>query len=429
MYLLNYIYFLIITILGAKFLFMKQDIIIHPLNKKKKIVVDGPELFWILTFSTGLLALSAPGTLDLMAIRMMILEIFIVIGLFIVKRKPQWNTVTVLYVIYIIWLILGLAYTPSVSYGFRVILKYCYPLLIMLFASAVVRNKEIFLKAGLTARTVAIISIGFSFIPLIEYFIPGVFWYPTARSLHYISMCVFSLSLYYYGGKDKKDLLLCFLFMIPCIIWVFRTSIMGTSFALMVFFFFRYKLKSVPIILGVLIIFIISIFSIPSIKEKMFVNGDKINIEQLQKRQISKDDINSNARFGMWDHLEKRFYYNNELIGSGTGAVQNYMYSNYLFGGVKVPHNDYVQICCDNGIIGTILYILIILLTIFHCFMECNKKNDTDIKMCSIIAGSCLAGMSIAMYTDNVVNYSMVTLSYPFGFYGMMLGLKKSKSK
>lgn len=427
MYFFNYIYFLIITVAGVKFLFTKQDIVTHPLDKKKKILLDGPELFWVLTFSTGLLAFSAPGMLDLMAIRLMILEIFLLVGLFIVKRKPQWNIAVILYMIYMIWLIIGLSYTLSASYGFRVILKYSYPLLIMLFASAAVRDKEIFLKAGLIARIVAIVSIGFSFIPLIGYWVPGVFWYGTARSIHYISMCIFSLALYYHGGKEKKDLLLCVLFMIPCILWVFRTSIMGTALAVMTFFFFRYKLKSIPVILGVLLLFIIAIFNIPSVKGKMFKDDKNVNIEQLKHGEISKDDINSNARFAMWEHLQKLFYKNNKLTGSGTGSIQNYMYSNYVFGGLKVPHNDYVQISCDNGLIGIVLYLLIIVSIITHCFIEYNKKNSIAIKMCAIVAGSSIAGVALTMYTDNVVNYSMATLSYPFGFYGMMLGLIKGK--
>ena len=427
MYFFKYIYFLIITVAGVKFLFTKQDIVTHPLDKKKKILLDGPELFWVLTFSTGLLAFSAPGMLDLMAIRLMILEIFLLVGLFIVKRKPQWNIVVILYMIYMIWLIIGLSYTLSASYGFRVILKYSYPLLIMLFASAAVRDKEIFFKAGLIARIVAIVSIGFSFIPLIGYLVPGVFWYGTARSIHYISMCIFSLALYYHGGKEKKDLLLCVLFMIPCILWVFRTSIMGTALAVMTFFFFRYKLKSIPVILGVLLLFIIAIFNIPSVKGKMFKDEKNVNIEQLKHGEISKDDINSNARFAMWEHLQKLFYNNNKLTGSGTGSIQNYMYSNYVFGGLKVPHNDYVQISCDNGLIGIVLYLLIIVSIITHCFIEYNKKNSIAIKMCAIVAGSSIAGVALTMYTDNVVNYSMATLSYPFGFYGMMLGLIKGK--
>ena len=49
-------------------------------------------------------------------------------------------------------------------------------------------------------------------------------------------------------------------------------------------------------------------------------------------------------------------------MGSGIGSVQNYMYSNFVFGGLKVPHNDYVQMSCDSGIIGVVLYLLVVLL-------------------------------------------------------------------
>ncbi|OUN71485.1 O-antigen ligase family protein [Barnesiella sp. An55] len=425
MYLLNYLYFLIITLVGLKFLTMKQGVMTNPLNREQKMVMDGPEMFWVLTFSTGLLAFSAPAGLDLMAIRLMVLEIFCLVGLFICKRSPQWTPATIFYSIYILWLVVGLSYTPAPGYGFRVILKYLYPLLIMLFASAAVRDKEVFLKAGVGARMVAIISIAIAFIPYIGRLFPGVFWTGTAKAINYISMCIFSLALFYYTKEKRKNLLLCILFMLPCILWVFRTSIMGTTLALMTFFFFKYKLKSLPVIFSVFILFIVAVFTIPSVREKMFVNSENVSIEQFRQGEISKDDINSNARFSMWEHLENRFYDGKELTGSGVGSVQNYMYSNFVFGGLKVPHNDYVQILCDSGIIGVVLYLLVVLTVIIHSFIVYQNNSDVAIRMSAIIAGSSLAGVALTMYTDNVVNYSMSTLSYPFGFYGMMLGLIK----
>ena len=406
---------------------MKQGVMTNPLNRVQKMVMDGPEMFWVLTFSTGLLAFSAPAGLDLMAIRLMVLEVFCVVGLFICKRSPQWSPAVIFYVLYIVWLVIGLSYTSAPSYGFRVILKYLYPLLIVLFASAAVRDKEVFLKAGVGARVVALISIAVAFIPYIGRLFPGVFWYGTASAIHYISMCVFSLALFYYTREKKKNLLLCILFMLPCILWVFRTSIMGTTLALMTFFFFKYKLKSLPIIFSVFILFIVAVFAIPSVREKMFINRENVSIEQFQRGEITKDDINSNARFGMWEHLENRFYDGKELTGSGIGSVQNYMYSNFVFGGLKVPHNDYVQILCDSGIIGVVLYLLVVLTVITHSFIVYQNNSDVTIRMSAIIAGSSLAGVALTMYTDNVVNYSMTTLSYPFGFYGMMLGLIKNK--
>ena len=237
MYFFNYIYFIIITFLGLKFLTQKQVLLKSPLNKSHTMVLSGPEMFWILTFSTGLLALSAPGTLNLMAIRLFVLELFCIIGLFIVRNAPVNSPMITMYGIYIIWLLIGLSYSPAPDYGFRVILKYLYPFLIILFASAVVREKEVFFKASFWARAVGVSSICVFFIPYVNRLFPGVFWYETASAINYISMCIFSLSLYCFTDEKKKNLFFAVLFMLPCIIWVFRTSIMGTTLALIVFAF------------------------------------------------------------------------------------------------------------------------------------------------------------------------------------------------
>ena len=160
----------------------------------------------------------------------------------------------------------------------------------------------VFLKAGLCVRWVAVVCLIFSFVPGISILVPGVFWYGTARAIHFIPICIFSLALYFYGGKNKRDLCWAVLFAIPCFVWVFRTSIMGTTLAVMTFFFFRYRLKSLPVIMGICLLFIVSIFTIPSLKQKMF-KDDNVSIEQLREGKISKDNINSNARFAMWEHL------------------------------------------------------------------------------------------------------------------------------
>lgn len=429
MFLLNYLYFFIITYYGIKFLFQPSAIMKNPLNKEQDMLLNGPEMFWILTFSTGLLAFSAPGALDLMAVRLLVLEILCFIGLFIAKGRAIWGLPFVLYVIYLIWIITGIFYSPAPGYGFRVFLKYCYPLLIALFASSVVRNKEVFLKAGIGARWVAFATVISSFIPAVESLLfPGVIWYVTARALNYISICIFSLALFFYTNEKKKNFFFFILFMLPCLLWVFRTSIMGTIIAVSIFFFFKYKFKSLPIIFGIFILSVIAVFTIPSLREKMFKKSDNVTIEQFKEGEVTTDNINSNARFAMWEHLMNRFYHDgHETAGSGTGSVQNYMYNNFIYGGLKVPHSDFVQMLCDNGTIGLTLYLLTLLTVVIHSFIIFTRTRKTALKICAITAGSSMAGILFTLYSDNVVNYSMATLSMPFGFYGMMLGMQEKE--
>ncbi|MDO3391185.1 O-antigen ligase family protein [Bacteroides sp. ET489] len=430
MILLNYLYFLIITFIGYKWLTSSEGTMTNPLNKQEQMWLDGPERFWVLTFSTGLLALSAPAGLDLMAVRLLVLEVFCLIGLlFICKRKPQWTAASVVYAVFILWLVIGLAYSPAPGYGFRVILKYLYPLLIMLFASAAVRDTEVFLKAGLGARIVAVTSIVIAFIPMLEWTLfPGVFWYATARAINFISICIFSLALFYYTNDKKKNLFYSILFILPCFIWVFRTSIMGSLVAIMAFYFIKYRMRSLPIIVGIVIAGVMAVFFIPSLHQKMFKDNSS-NIEQFKSGNLNMDDVNTNARAAMWEYLENKFYQGHEITGSGTGSVQQYMYNNYVFGGLTVPHSDFVQMCCDNGLISLILYTMIALLVFYDCFRTHYTTNNTGVKICSIVAGASMMGVFVTLYSDNVVNYSMATLSMPFGFYGMMLGLKQNNIK
>ena len=238
---------------------------------------------------------------------------------------------------------------------------------------------------------------------------------------------IFSLGLFYYTNEKRKNLIYTVLFILPCFIWVFRTSIMGALVAIMAFYFIKYRVRSLPIIAGVLIAGVLAVFFIPSLHKKMFMDSS-ISLDQFQSGQVDMTDVNTNARASMWEHLENKFYVGHEMIGSGTGSVQNYMYNNFIFGGLKVPHSDFVQMRCDNGLIGLIFYAIIILLVFMDCFRTFRATKNPGIKLCSLVAGATIIGVFATLYSDNVVNYSMATLSMPFGFYGMMLGLKQNKN-
>lgn len=422
---LNLILFLVLSYWSYKFLMMPYKEVAHPLYKKERVTFEGPELFLVLMMATGLLSLSAPIGFDLSAIRLFALEAFCLIGLSKARHKPIWSVTSVLYLLFLLWMCIGLFYTSSVSYGIRVILKFIFALLVILFSSAVVRDGEVFLKAGFWARWMAVLTIVLSLTHLSRLF-PGTIWYGTALAINYIVMCMFSLAMYCYGGRKKSDLWLAMLFVIPCILWVFRTSIMGTALAFMMFMFFRYKLRSLPFIGGILILFVVAVFTIPSVQEKMFA-GEDITLTDFQSGEVSMDDVDSNGRFAMWEWSFDTYYKGCELTGSGTGNLQRAFYAlEHGIGSIKIVHNDYVQILCDNGLVGMYLFGGAFLFLIIHSFVVFQKRQyPWYIKVCAITAGASTAGVLLTMYTDNVINYTMATISYPCAFYGMMLGLEK----
>ncbi len=426
---LNYLYFIVITYYGVKFLYSSSVTMRHPLESGERMQLDGPEAFMVLTFSTGLLALSGGRIgVDLMAIRLLVLEVLCFLGLSVAGHRPVWSTALVLYAVYLCWLVVGCFYSPAPFYGFRVVLKYLYPFLLCLFASAAVRYPEVFLKAGLCAVAVAVVCLVFSLVPGLHYLVQGVFWYGTAIAINFISIMVFCLALFYYTDQKRKYLILAIMFLLPCFLWVFRTSIMGSFVALSAFFFIKYRLRSIPILMGIFVAGVIAVFTIPSLHEKMFHGDKSMTIERFQEGKVTMDNVNDNGREYAWNYLNKHFYEPHKIKGSGTGVVQSFMYANSkLFGGIKIPHSDFVQMKSDNGLIGLVLYCAIAFFVFLHCLKVYRTTDDTVTQMCALVAGASIMGVFVTCYSDNTVNYSMATLSMPWGFYGMMLGLTRQE--
>ena len=155
---------------------------------------------------------------------------------------------------------------------------------------------------------------------------------------------------------------------------------------------------------------------------------DRVTIEDFREGKISEDNINTNYRAYMWEKLQNKFYEPHKLIGSGTGTVQTEMYANSKnYGFLKVPHSDFVQQKCDNGLIGLILYGAVAFFIFVDAFRTYWRARSAPLQLCAIVAGASMVGVYATLFSDNVVNYSMATLSMPFGFYGMMLGLRHTE--
>lgn len=429
---INLIVFIILNGMMATFLFRYSARLKNPLNSAKYLTLEGTEMFLVILFATGTLSLAsvsgghnAGSGINLQAIRLLLLEVFLVFSLFVSSSRPRLGIGTIAYIIYIVWLFYTLTYAPSISYGFRYILKYLYPLIMMIAASAIVRDEEVFVAICVWMRRVAIVAMIVGSIPFLSRLLPtNFFWYLTALTMHYVTVICTSLALYFFYGKDKKDLLLAAIFVIPTVLTVHRSGILATFAGLAAFAFYKYKWVSLPYIFGVLAIGLAIIFYVPRVHQKMFWKDteNELTIQDLRAGNIEEDDIRNNGRKAIWGVLKEEFYEGHELKGSGIGSCQMFLYEHINL--VKQTHGDYVQMQCDTGLIGMWLYIAVAISICIHCFVVCVTPYVPDyIKCCAMIAASSIVGNYAGMYSENVVTYTMATSGYAFGFYGIMLGL------
>lgn len=425
---INIIVFVLINFYGLKFLLGGGKYQVKPAIGKGLWKFTGAEMFVLLTLGCAMLSASFGGML---ALRLLLWVILVAVGIGQYRARGSW--VAFLYGVYYLWLVIGLTYTPWVEFGLRQLAKYSLPLLLVLFVPRVIKHREIFHKGVylvfVSFMIWAILSganrlgMGFLTQPII-----GVYWWAPAILDSYgviLSICVVRYCLY----RDRRVLwILPLICVIPAVGYVVRTAFVVLLVASMAMAFFRYKLLSLPYVVGIIVLGIALVVLVPGIREKMFYKDYSSNeLVSGWGNMISFDSINTNGRFLTWERLLDLFYHPHPLTGSGLGCQQKFMYAQKDTGwGAGIAHCDYVQILCDSGLIGIILYALTSTAFIISCFFMYNNQTlSFECRYAAFIAGVSLCGLLAAMMTDNVVNYTMTTLAFPYTFYGIALGIQR----
>jgi O-antigen ligase len=348
------------------------------------------------------------------------------------------STLFLVYFFYLIWLLFSLIRTPEPVFGLRMFAKYLFPFLVALVTSSIPINDTFFLKTLKVAFTSLILvsitiplpylfPIGFITGPLLG---PVIWWGPAIIDSSPFTM---ALAIVLYKLTKKKIYLYAigFLFLVPAITAV-RTGLIGLAVTLLAISFFKYKLRALPIFISVIVVAIATVLYVPDIRDKMFggtfTSADEV-INSLNV--LSIDNVDTSGRQALWEWALNSFYKNNELTGSGIGQVQAQLYTgNTPFPELNALHNDYIVILCDAGQIGLFLYLAMKFVFVLLSFrIYNNKKNDESARNSAFIAGTSLCGIMACALTDNVINYSLITLTYPYAFFGFALALKRINNK
>lgn len=395
-----------------------------PYDKETRVGFIGPEAMIILMMATAWIGLA-----PLLAVQMGLMIILCVLGMIQSKNNLIVSFPMKVYMIFLVWIVIGIFYSTSVNFGVRMLLKYLYPLLFCMLCAKVVRDGEVFLTAGAWARRTGIICFALLAFPLTKWTVFSFIWTQPAVVTGLITMLIFSLGMVYASDQKRRNIIWFIALCLPAIISVYRTDLLGIGVALSAFFIIKYRVKALPYVAIIGFLGLCSMFYIPAVKNKMFRGAD-FTMEQFinGEVEISEKNIQMNSRGYMWRMTQYELRKRNFTIGAGTGRVQKLFYTETddLRKNGQM-HNDFLVVWLDNGYIGIVLFCLAYLAIFIHCIIIYRKDSSPYARMAALVAGSSLIGIFATCYSDNTVSYSLVTFSFPWGFYGMALGLRKGE--
>lgn len=398
----------------------------HPFNKDVLIGINFNLYFLVFSILTAMVFL---GPLSL-------LKYVFWIGFFILLMRSghleyRFDSIVKSYLLFIIWAVISsLIFSSAKFQALMMLIKYVLPLFYLWLGYSAIKDSDDLLffmkKVAIGMCIYALFIGGFSakFLkPLyiwLNYGSGGLFISYASLADYFSSLIVIPIGLYLITN-NKKWILATIWILLSTVLESVRTGLGGILLASSFLLITIFKGRAIPWIVGLSIAAIITVFAVPSIREKMFWDETK-TIESLSVSDANFDNIRSNARGLIWDINMHKFYYPHKITGSGLGESVEWMKGQ---SGLKLIHSDYVQILCDLGIIGLILFGIFVLTTLYSILSTAwNSETPYILKLLGGMSlGSC-AGTFFSMGFDNVIAYAQQSFVIPFVMIGIYLKIK-----
>ncbi|MFA6062359.1 MAG: O-antigen ligase family protein [Gallionella sp.] len=235
-----------------------------------------------------------------------------------------------------------------------------------------------------------------------------------AQNMTVLLLCVFFANRYLLF-REMRDLQLWFVLACIPVISVTRMVIAVTLLT--------FPLAFSPMSITRRLVFILlmmvaglGIFQLPIVQEKMFFSGHG----ELSDIGHS-DDFATSGRSAIWEVLYEEAQ-KELLTGHGTGAAETITYS---FTPVGYPHNDWLLTFYDYGILGVVIYVLCLILTIWHGFRAQIASHHMATRLLMLAGVSAFIPFMIVMYTDNIMVYASFFGMLHYTFLGLGYGALK----
>jgi len=326
---------------------------------------------------------------------------------------------------FLIFCTISLLWTPSLTYGIRMLAKLSAPLFFLLSIMALISKKNhlrwmenIILISGVLVFLTAIFTKLAGLNPKFNLTIPGES--PAVFTSHLLVVGMIAFVNIKYSNHLRNTIL--FIIFAIGILWGFtRITIAGMFIGLSIILFistrgiFRILLPSTGLISFILLFFISEKF-----KERMFLTAaKKITLLTFINDPIETiSHIAGSGRFAAWNYILKRFFNPNPIIGSGIGATQDYFYSSSP-SGLGVIHSEYIRLISEIGIVGLIFFVILALFYLIILIHNYKSALSIEAKKYALAGIGGLVGYLIFMATDNAFDYFNTFALFIFSLIAM----------
>jgi O-antigen ligase len=169
------------------------------------------------------------------------------------------------------------------------------------------------------------------------------------------------------------------------------------------------------------IVLALAAFQLESVQQKMFFSGEGT----LADLSPSNPNLRTSGRQLVWDYLFERAI-ESPMFGHGANASEPEV-ENLTEGVIAHPHNDWLRIFFDYGLIGLGAFAFG-LFSLLHRVLRAMKASVGMDKTLFAAAATSLVCFAIMMITDNVIVYTAYLTSPLFLFVGALIGRSQAQA-
>lgn len=219
---------------------------------------------------------------------------------------------------------------------------------------------------------------------------------------------------------EKRDVILWSLLAIIPVIAVTRTAIVATLLTLPLACGHMSIMRRLIVLIMVCAVGV-GVFYSSRVQEKMFYSG------KGEISDVMSEGFRSTGRFQMWENMKIKIK-DAPLTGHGIGTGETFVYR-LTRGNSGYPHNDWLLLRYDHGLLGVGVFSCCILLSIGSALFRARSCTDDDIKTLLLAGASSFIPFAMMMTTDNIMIYASFFGNLHFTILGLAYGAFCARKK